>query len=150
MSDRENAMPPRSHLATAAILVLLTLTGVMLLALLSRTPPHPPLDVPPFALGPFLGAHLAIGAAAFYLLRAGARHGTMLALLFGLMALVSFGPQKYFDPDFSRIWPAVITAQIALGVLLAWSLGIWRKQRDSARPPASDPGQRKEPNRGNP
>ncbi len=129
MSDIGDSARPQSYPATAAIVVLLTLTGVMLLALFSRTVPHPPLEVPPFALGPFLGASLAIGAAAFHLLRQGVRYGSTLAVLFALTALVSFGPQKYFDPEFSRIWPAVITAQIAVIAIFAWSIVAFRRGR---------------------
>lgn len=129
MSNSENAANPQSCPATAAILVLLTITGVMLLALFSRTEPHPPLEVPPFALGPFLGASLAIGVAAFHLLRHGVRFGNTLAVLFAVTALVSFGPQKYFDPQFSRIWPSVITAQIAVIAILAWSIVALRRGR---------------------
>jgi peptidoglycan/LPS O-acetylase OafA/YrhL len=128
MSKSENSVPPQGYPATAAILVLLTLTGVMLLALFSRSAPHPPIEAPPFALGPFLGASLAIGAAAFHLLRQGARHGGTLAVFFALTALVSFGPQKYLDPEFSRIWPAVITAQIAVITILAWSVVALRRR----------------------
>ena len=122
MSNSEEPKSPQSHPVTAAIVVLLTLTGVMLAALFSRTAPHPPLQVAPFALSPFLGASLAIGAAAFHLLRQGVRFGGTLAVLFALTAVVSFGPQKYFDPEFSRIWPAVITAQIAVVAIFAWSI----------------------------
>lgn len=129
MSNSEISASRPNHPVTAAIVVLLTLTGVMLLALFSRTAPHPPLDVPPFALGPFLGASLSIGAAAFHLLRQSARFGGSLALLFALSALVSFGPQKYFDPEISRIWPAVITAQFAVIAILAWSIGTLKKRR---------------------
>jgi hypothetical protein len=129
MSDSENSASPQCYPATAAILVLLTLTGVMLLALFSRTSPHPPLEVPPFALGPFLGAFLAIGVAAFHLLRQGARYGSTLAVLFALMALLSFGPQKYFDPQISRIWPAVITGQIAVITILAWGVVTLKRRR---------------------
>ena len=106
--------------AAAATIVLLVLTGVMLLALFSRTPPHPPLEVAPFALGPFLGASLAIGAAALWAVSHEARHAWLPAALFALTALVSFGPQKYFDPAFSRIWPAVIAGQVAIIVLAVW------------------------------
>ena len=132
MSKSENSVPPQSYPATAAILVLLTLTGVMLLALFSRSAPHPPLEVPPFALAPFLGASLAIGAAAFHLLRQGARYGGTLAVFFALTALVSFGPQKYLDPEFSRIWPAVITAQIAVIAILSWSVVALRRRRTTS------------------
>ncbi len=119
MSDPGEPAAQQNHPTSAAIVVLLVLTGVMMLALVSRTAPHPPLEVPPFALGPFLGASLAIGAAAFHLIRQGARYGSTLAVLFALTALVSFGPQKYLDPVFSRIWPAVITAQFAVIVIVA-------------------------------
>ena len=37
-----------------------------------------------------------------------------LRLLAALMAMLSFGPQKYLDPQFPLIWPAVLTAQIAV------------------------------------
>lgn len=129
MSNSEETGRPPSYPATAAILVLLTLTGVMLLALFFRTAPHPPIEVPPFALGPFLGASLALGAAAFHLIREGGRHGGAIAVLFALTALVSFGPQKYLDPAFSRIWPAVITAQLAVAVILAWGFLASRRGR---------------------
>jgi hypothetical protein len=131
MSNPENSSAP-SHPATAAILVLLTLTGVMLLALFARAEPHPPLEVPPFALGPFFGASLAIGVAALHLLRLGASYGATLASLFALTALVSFGPQKYFDPAFSRIWPAVVTAQIAVVVIIGWSVAAFRRGRSTS------------------
>ena len=132
MPDPGKPAAQRNDLASAAIVVLLVLTGVMLLALFSRTAPHPPLEVPPFALGPFLGASLSIGAAAFYLLRQGVRHGSTLAVLFALTALVSFGPQKYFDPEFSLIWPAVITAQFAVIAILAWSIVALRRGRTTS------------------
>ena len=127
MPNSNSSTHPQSYPASAAIVVLLVLTGVLLLALFSRTAPHPPLEVPPFALGPFLGASLAIGAAAFHLLRQGVRFGGVLAVLFALTALVSFGPQKYFDPVFLRIWPAVITAQIAVIAIVVWSIVALRK-----------------------
>ncbi len=129
MSDPGESAAREDRYASAAIVVLLVLTGVMLLALFSRTAPHPPLEVAPFALGPFLGASLAIGAAAFHLVHRGARHGGALAFLFSLTALVAFGPQKYFDPAFPRIWPAVITAQLAVIVIMAWWVAALRRGR---------------------
>ena len=129
MSDREAARFGKTEAQSAAIVALLVLTGVMLLALFSRTAPHPPLEVPLFALGPFLGASLALGAAALYLVRQGARHGTLLAVLFALSALVSFGPQKYFDPGFASVWPAVVAAQIAALVILSGSVVSLAKRR---------------------
>ncbi|MEM8645539.1 MAG: hypothetical protein AAGF86_04265 [Pseudomonadota bacterium] len=99
----------------AAVVVLMVLTSVMLLALFTRTPPHPPLEVTPFALAPFLGASLALGAAALWQVQA--RSGLWLSLAFAATALVSYGPQKYLDPAFTRIWPAVILAQAAIATI---------------------------------
>lgn len=104
--------------AAAAIMVLLVLTGAMLFALFTRTEPHPPLEVEPFAIGPFLAASLATGAAAYGLMVRGMRFAMAIALLFALTALVSYGPQKYVDPAFPKIWPAVIVAQLAIAVIL--------------------------------
>lgn len=120
---------PESTTTRAAITVLLVLTAVMLAALLTRTPPHPPLTVAPFALAPFLGASLAVGTAALWLSGDGTRAGRVLVLLFVATALVSFGPQKYLDPAFPRIWPAVIAAQAAVAVLLAQGVVAWRASR---------------------
>ncbi len=115
---------------TAAILALLTITGAMLLALFFQSVPHPPQGIPLFALGPFFGASLAIGAAAFHLLRHNASCGMTLAVVFALISLLSFGPHKYIDPSFSRIWPAVITGQIATLVIFYGSFVAWRYRRN--------------------
>lgn len=132
MPDSGRPGAAERHATAAALIVLLVVTAVMLLALLSRTAPNPPLEVAPFALAPFLGTSLALGAAALYLVAGDARAGSALALVFGATALVSFGPQKYFDPAFSRIWPAVIAAQIAIAVLVASSsAALFRKRARS-------------------
>ncbi len=102
----------------AAIIGLLILTGVMLLALFTRTAPHPPLEVPLFALAPFLGSGLAIGSAALILIRGEHSYAKVIVFLFCILSLISFGPQKYFDPSFSRIWPAVICAQACILLIL--------------------------------
>ena len=131
MSNREAVRSGQTAALSAAIVALLVLTGVMLLALFSRTAPHPPLEAPLFALGPFLGASLSLGAAALCLVRQGARHATLLAVLFAFSALVSFGPQKYLDPAFPATWPAVIVAQVAILVILAGSfVGTGRQRQD--------------------
>ncbi len=127
MAKSETPVALQPYPVAAAVLVLLVLTAVMLLALFSRTAPHPPLEVAPFALAPFLGASLAIGAAAFHLLSQGSRYGEIAAIVFAVTAVLSFGPQKYFDPAFSRIWPAVITAQVAVLFILAGCISTWRR-----------------------
>jgi len=131
MTDLENSLVRQNEYLAAAIVALLVLTGIMLLALMSRTPPHPPLEVAPFALAPFLGASLAIGAAALHAVHRGAHYGGALAALFAATALVSFGPQKYFDPAFSRIWPAVIAAQIAAVVIFVFWIASYRSKKVS-------------------
>ena len=130
---------PHECLISAAIIALMTLSAVMLLSLFTRTEPHPPLTVPIFALAPFLGASLAIGAAALQFTGQNLRMSAGLAIVFALTGLVSFGPQKYFDAAFPLIWPAVITAQVAIGgVLYASVKSLIRredKRADTKGPP---------------
>jgi hypothetical protein len=104
--------------AHAALAVLVILQATMLAALLTRTPPHPPLSVATFALGPFLGASMAVAAAAILLGATSTRFGSAASVLAAAMALVSFGPQKWIDPTIAQIWPAVLLGQIAAAVLV--------------------------------
>jgi hypothetical protein len=113
MMDR-NSTP---NLSSAALVVLIVLQLVMLFALFNKTPPHPPLVVPLFALGPFLGAALAIAAAALMLGSSNTVAGRGASVLSALMALISFGPQKWFDPAIDQIWPAVLLGEIAAIVI---------------------------------
>ena len=88
MQEQTGGSPAGDGYTAAAIVALLVLTGTMVLAMFTRTEPHPPLVVEPFALGPFLAASLAIGAAAFGLVVRGMRFAMAIALLFALTALV--------------------------------------------------------------
>ncbi|MEM8753708.1 MAG: hypothetical protein AAGF90_12095 [Pseudomonadota bacterium] len=100
---------------TAALIFLGVVQCLMLVALFTETPPHPPLAVAPFALGPFLSASVGLAfAAAWSRARGGGPTAPLLAVA---AALVSFGPQKYFDAAFPQIWPAVIAAQAAMLVI---------------------------------
>lgn len=99
--------PPLS----AALWVLIVLQGVMLAALFAGVAPHPPRAIALFAMAPFLAASIACAVAALNL-KSGL-WGKVLSGLAAVMALLSFGPQKYFDPAFPEIWPAVIAAQLA-------------------------------------
>lgn len=103
----------------AALLVLVVLQLVMLGSLFAQLPPHPPRTIPFFALGPFLGASVAIAAAAMVLGAAGTGAGKVMSLVAAAAALISFGPQKWLDPAIGEIWPAVLVAQIAVLVLIA-------------------------------
>lgn len=114
MTDRS---PNRIDLACLTVLIVLQI--LMLAALYTGTEPHPPLAVAPFALGPFLSASIAIAAAALMLGAGQGGAGPAAVLAAVVTALVSFGPQKWFDAAFFQIWPAVILAQIACAIL-AW------------------------------
>ncbi|TNE62598.1 MAG: hypothetical protein EP341_00025 [Sphingomonadales bacterium] len=107
-------MLSESRSITAALSALIILQLVMLGALYAQVPPHPPATIPLFAIAPFLAVALATAAAALIVGPVAGRTGRALSLLAGLMALLSFGPQKYLDPQFPLIWPAVLAAQVAV------------------------------------
>lgn len=102
----------------AALCTLAILQLVMLAALFTQTPPHPPIAVAPFALGPFLGAAIAIAVAAIVLGATRTRLGTAASVLAAVLGLVSYGPQKWVDPAIAQIWPAVLLGEIAAVSLL--------------------------------
>lgn len=111
-------MTPQPRAAVAALTSLTILQVIMLLALYARVEPHPPATIPLFGIAPFLGAALAAATAALIIGPARNMTGRGLSLLAAAMALVSFGPQKYFDAQFPMIWPAVIAGQIAAAVVV--------------------------------
>lgn len=102
----------------AAIAVLLTLQLVMLAALFAGVPPHPPQQIALFGIAPFLSVSLAVAVAALVVGPAETPAGRGLSLLAALLAMLSYGPQKYVDPQFPLIWPAVLVAQLAVVVLV--------------------------------
>ncbi|MCB1384041.1 MAG: hypothetical protein KDJ73_14170 [Notoacmeibacter sp.] len=104
--------------AAMALVVLAILQGVMLAAMLARVPPHPPFTIALFAMGPWLGACLAAIAVSLMCGAESSRAGKGFALLSTVMALVSYGPQKWVDPAIGQIWPAVLAAQIACATIL--------------------------------
>ena len=108
-----------SRSISAALSVLIILQLVMLGALYAQVPPHPPATIPLFAIAPFLAVALATAAAALIVGPVAGRTGRALSLLAALMALLSFGPQKYLDPQFPLIWPAVLAAQVAVIAVFA-------------------------------
>ena len=68
-------------------------------------------------------------AVAAYLL-GGTAHwiGRAASVAAGLLAALSFGPQKWFDPAIGRIWPAVLLAQIAI-LVIGWTALIPTRER---------------------
>ncbi len=103
--------------ARAALITLIVLQATMLGALYTQTAPHPPATIPISGMGPFLGAALSAAAAALVLGPTGSRSGLVASGLAAALALFSFGPQKWLDPAIGGVWPAVLTAQIAVVVL---------------------------------
>lgn len=112
----------------AAITALVILQLVMLGALYAGVPPHPPAVIPLFAIAPFLAVALATAAAALITGPLESKLGRALSLLAALMAMLSFGPQKYLDPQFPLIWPAVLSAQVAAIVIVVLVLRGWTFQ----------------------
>lgn len=110
--ERETGLDARQ----SALLILSVLQLLMLAALYTGTVPHPPLRVTPFALGPFISASTAIALAAMF--SRSSKAGLVMAAIAASTALVSYGPHKWFDPAFGDIWPAVITAQFAIVVII--------------------------------
>ena len=109
----------RADLIAAACLVLAVIQGVMLASLFAGMAPHPPRAIPLFAMPPFLS--VSIGTALAGCLLAHRPTGQRLAIPAALLALLSFGPQKYLDPAFPEIWIAVITSQAAV-LTIAYTL----------------------------
>lgn len=108
-------MTPADRPIQAALACLILLQSVMLASLYAGVAPHPPAATPLFGIGPFLGASLSAAVAALIL--GPSRAGRMLAAFAAVAALVSFGPQKYLDPQFGLIWPAVLSGQVAVGLI---------------------------------
>ena len=98
----------------AALVALVILQVIMLGSLYAGVPPHPPQTIPLFAMAPFLAAAIAAAICSILLGEEATRAGRILAGLAAVMALVSFGPQKYMDAQFPLIWPAVIAAQLSV------------------------------------
>ncbi len=114
---------PNDHPAIAALSALILLQLVMLSALYAGIAPHPPVATPLFGMAPFLAASFAVAFSAILLGPLSGKAGRILSGLAVVLALVSFGPQKYFDAQFALIWPAVISGQIASIVVLVQIFG---------------------------
>ena len=113
-----------SHAALSALIGLQT---IMLASLMAKLPPHPPLTTPLFAMGPFLAASISVAVAALVAGATTSRSGTVISILAAILALISFGPQKWFDDAILQIWPAVLLGQIC-AVVIVWCA--YRNRRD--------------------
>lgn len=108
----------------AALVTLTVVQVVMLGALFAGVPPHPPETTPLFGMAPFLAASIAASISAVIVGRESGFAGRILFLAGAILALVSFGPHKYFDAQFPLIWPAVVSGQIAVVTIL---IGFFKK-----------------------
>lgn len=131
-------MTHQDRSATAALLGLIVLQLIMLSALYAGIPPNPPVATPLFGIAPFIGAAIAAAVAAVALLPVSTGTGRTLSVLATLMALVSFGPQKYFDAQFALIWPAVIAGQLAATAILFQVVRSIRNTRNHTDTPPFD------------
>jgi hypothetical protein len=128
----ESNMKPADRIPSAALASLIILQSVMLSALYAGVPPHPPEAIPLFGIAPFLGLALSVAAAALILGPGSSHAGRCAGCVAALMALLSFGPQKYFDAQFALIWPAVLGGQVASLVLIANLVMKGRSGREAA------------------
>jgi hypothetical protein len=108
---------PAERPTFAALTTLIILQLVMLSALFTQSTPHPPDAIILFAIAPYLSVSLSAAASAIIFGPSSTTPGRILSICAALLALLSFGPQKYFDPQLPLIWPAIITAQIAAAVI---------------------------------
>jgi hypothetical protein len=117
-----------SQTRTAALGTLIILQCVMFGALLFKLPPHPPEVIPIGGMAPTLAASLSAAFAAL-VMRGSGTAGKLLIIVACLLAAISYGPQKYFDTAFPLVWPAVVTAQIAIVALIASLVQEWLQGR---------------------
>jgi len=108
----------KGSITAAGLSVLIIIQIIMIGAMFSQTQPHPPLFIPLFGLVPFLAASIAAAVAALVLGAKETRVGLIVTWAAAGMALLSFGPQKWFDPAIAQIWPAVLISQIAICAIL--------------------------------
>lgn len=130
-------MTQQDRQTLAALSALILLQIIMLSALYAGIRPHPPVATPLFGIAPFLGASISVTVAAMIVQPLTSSAGRGLSVLAALMALVSFGPQKYFDAQFALIWPAVILGQIAVLVIFLRVLGASRQRNRKGQISAS-------------
>ncbi|WP_300059175.1 hypothetical protein [uncultured Roseobacter sp.] len=106
-----------TEIRSAALGTLIILQLTMLAALLFKLPPHPPDVIPIGGMGPVIGMSISAACAAL-VFRGEGRSGKALILCACLLAAISYGPQKFFDPAIGLVWPAVVTAQLAIIALV--------------------------------
>lgn len=102
----------------SALFGLALLQLLMLLALMSGLEPHPPAYAAPFAMGPFLSASIVLCVVAALQVPRQGMSSPLMGMLAATLALLSYGPHKWLDPQIAHIWPAVLLGQLA-------AIGVW-------------------------
>lgn len=125
-------MVDSNRIPIAALATLILLQVVMLSALYAGIPPHPPVSTPLFGIAPFIGASISLALAAIIVEPLTGTAGRVLGILAALAALVSFGPQKYLDPQIGLIWPAVVLGQVAALAVIAQVVNSIRSYQSGA------------------
>ena len=134
-------MTQHERQALAALATLILLQMIMLSALYAGVPPHPPEATPLFGIAPFLGASVSVAVSAMIVQPLKTIGGRSLSMVAALAALVSFGPQKYFDAQFGLIWPAVVLGQLAAVVIFVRILNASRQDDQRGARSKSNAGQ---------
>jgi len=106
---------------SAALATLIALQIIMLTALYAGIQPHPPTTTPLFGIAPFLGVSISIAISALILGPLNGADGKTLSAMAALLALLSFGPQKYLDPQIALIWPAIVLGQLS-AIMIAFQI----------------------------
>ncbi len=126
MSPKPTARPDASRLAAlGSIAGLAILKIVMLAALFTQTPPHPPLG-----FAPLFGASLALSALCVALICTRSRWFSAPSILVILESLLSFGPQKLYPGESSffaqsvAVYPVIFVGSALILILgvASWSL----------------------------
>jgi hypothetical protein len=117
----ETLITHSDHLITGALLTLAVQDMLLLLALFAQIEPHPPA-----AVGPFIGALLALCLRVAWGLRRPTRWTHAFALAVALAHLPNFGPHKFFLAQAPLIAPmvalglALLTQAAVLAALRLW------------------------------
>ncbi|WP_299347356.1 hypothetical protein [uncultured Maritalea sp.] len=101
-----------------SLIMLIVLQLTMIFSLFFKVPPHPPIAIPISGIGPLIGVSIGVALMAILIDPAKDRVARILSVIAVALALISYGPHKYIDPQFPLIWPAVIAAQLASLVIL--------------------------------
>lgn len=105
---------PTAFALQGGLLTLAFQDALLFTALMAGVAPHPPA-----AVGPFIGALMALALRAAWGLRQPSRAGHGLALAVALLHLANFGPHKFFTDQGPLIAPMVAVG-LALIAQTAW------------------------------